>query len=167
MQGTAAVLRRIDALKDALNKDIPDSMMKHLGDAAKRANNDYSSFAVSNYVGPIDVSVHAERDGNEYRIVASGSTLLFLEFGTGIHYPRPSEMLPEAAAYPAKSWSAGHKQYLTNPKKFQKWNGWWPTPPAGMITDGNPAANIFYELGKEIEWSTTPVVKTELKKALQ
>ena len=167
MQGTTSVLRRLEGIKKSITNGVPDAMMKHLGEQADRAKNNYDSFAISNYVGPTDVSTYAIYDGNEYNLVAQGSTLLFLEFGTGIHYPRPSEMLPEAAAYPAKSWSAGHKQYLTNPKKFQKWNGWWPTPFAGVVTDGNPPANVMYETWKRIEFNTTPVVSAEIGKAFR
>ena len=47
------------------------------------------NFAAALYDGINDVSVEpAEKKGNSwYAVKANGSTVLFLEFGTGVHYP--------------------------------------------------------------------------------
>ena len=148
MVGTKRLLDKIGRMKTAITDAVPKEITEQASTIASNAQSDYAS---AYYVGPNDITVRSERDGNEWSITASGTALLFVEFGTGIRFARPVEMLELASEYPAKSWSATHRGYLTNPKKFEKWNGSWPTPPAGFVTEGNPPANVMYEATKEVD----------------
>lgn len=168
MQGTAAVLRRLDAISNAITKGVPEAMSKHVKEQAGSAQTAYNGF--SPYNGVNDVSVTTVNEGNEWSIIASGEALLFIEFGTGITYRHDNPI--EHPANAATSWSATHAQFLTDPKKLKTFRGYWPIRTStfgegGYLTNGNPSANIFYELGKEIEFSTTPVVSAEIGKAFK
>lgn len=46
-----------------------------------------SGFATADYDGVNDVVVSMERTSNGYSVVASGKTVGFIEFGTGVKYP--------------------------------------------------------------------------------
>ena len=166
MRGTKSCLAHLDRIADSIKKNVPKTITEFVDRRVDIANSMYTS---AMYVGPNDVTVQSINDEKTWTIIASGSALLFLEFGTGIHYQRPSEMLELAAQYPAKSWSGSDqgRGYLTDPKKFAKWNGWWPTPPAGMETDGNPAVNAMYETRKQIRDFLPEEVCIELDKAVK
>lgn len=163
MQGTAAVLRRLDAIKDAISNGVPEAMTRHVSSLADKANAQYQVADNPNGSLDNDINVISEHEGSEWRIVASGSDLLFIEFGTGIIYPHTNPI--EHPYNFAGSWSVDHGQFLTDSEKLAKYKGRWPYN--GEMVDGNPSANIFYELGKEIEFSTTPVVSAEIGKAFK
>lgn len=168
MQGTAAVLRRLDAISNAITNGVPKAMSDHLQQQANNAQTGYNNFSL--YDGANDVIVQMMNDKNEWSIVASGEALLFIEFGTGITY-RHDNPIEHPANAPA-SWSISHEEFLTNPQKLKLFRGYWPIPgetfgEGGYLTNGNPSANIFYELGKNIKFNTTPVVSAEIKKAFQ
>lgn len=44
-------------------------------------------FSAAQYDGDNDVTVRVEQDGKKARIIASGKSVLFIEFGTGVEYP--------------------------------------------------------------------------------
>lgn len=44
-------------------------------------------FSTAQYDGDNDVTVRVEQNGTKARIVASGKSVLFIEFGTGVAYP--------------------------------------------------------------------------------
>ena len=163
MQGTAAVLRRLSNIQIALSQGVPNAMTEHVKGLADRAHAEYQMADNPNGSLDNDINVTSEHEGSEWRIVASGSDLLFIEFGTGIIYPRTNPI--EHPYNFAGSWSIEHAQYLTDSDKLAKYKGQWPYN--GEMVDGNPSANIFYELGKEVSWSTTPVVTAAIKKAFQ
>ena len=158
MQGTAAVLRRIDALKNALTNEVPKALRDHVNDLADKAQSEYDGFSSE----PEDVSVYVEEIPNGFSIVGAGEDIFFVEFGTGLFYSR--NPMPHPYNEPA-SWSRTHAQFLTDPKKLAKYKGYWPYN--GRWTSGQPSANVFYELTKKVEWSVTPVVSAKITKALQ
>lgn len=48
------------------------------------------------YAGDNDVDVNIEPSGNGYALVASGTSVLFIEFGSGVYQPAyPTELPPE------------------------------------------------------------------------
>jgi hypothetical protein len=158
MQGTASVLRRLDAIKDALNNGVPKALERHVNDIADNMNQQYANYSYEDD----DAYVYTEKLPNGFNIVSAGEDFFFVEFGTGLFYSRSP--IPHPFNEPA-SWSATHAQYLTDPKKFAKYHGYWPYN--GRWTSGQPAANVFYEAGKEVEFSTTPVVSAEIGKAFK
>lgn len=95
------------------------------------------------YTGPkfVDISVD-DLGENRYAIVASGETVLILEFGAGIKYgnghPLEGQFGMGAGTYP------GQKNAL-NP------NGWWlPKERGGEHTYGNPPSMAMYHTGREL-----------------
>lgn len=46
-----------------------------------------TGFATADYDGVNDVTVRMEKTANGYSVVASGETVGFIEFGTGVKYP--------------------------------------------------------------------------------
>lgn len=115
------------------------------------------------YDGTNDVTVSVEaRDSNSRAVVAIGSSVLFIEFGTGVTYP---DNHPEAAELGMNrgEYGSGHgKQkswgYYGNPgtngKPVQKTNG-----STVIITHGNPANMAMYETIKELEQNMTRIAK--------
>ncbi len=108
-----------------------------------------TDFSRSVYVGEKDVSVSVENIGDgKYAIIASGETVLILEFGAGVTYgyghPQATEFGMGPGTYP------NGKGHWDDPK------GWWiPKSAGGGHTYGNPPNMPMYnteqELKKEIE----------------
>lgn len=157
MQGTASVLKRLDAITKQV-KQTPRELELRTRFLAMRMAGEYANY--SN--GSEDVTVTVEEIPKGFSIVGGGEDIFFVEFGTGLFYSRSP--IPHPFNEPA-SWSATHAQYLTDPKKLAKYHGYWPYN--GRWTSGQPAANVFYEAGKEVEFSTTPVVSAEIGKAFK
>lgn len=100
-------------------------------------------YARTIYTGQTDVEVKVEQKSpTSYAIVASGETVLFLEFGAGVTYgyghPEPSvdgvQMGP--GTYPSD------KGHWDDPK------GWWI--PGSEHTYGNPPSMTMYLTAKEL-----------------
>lgn len=170
INGDTAVLSRMKRLKDAITNDIPKAVDSEINDFGSRAGD---AFSVAESNGDNDVTVATTRpDTNVWNITASGTTVLFIEFGTGILIPRPAEMLDMAEQYPPASWSAKHGRWLTNAKKLARAHGWWPMPHPDTArptvwTKGNPAANIMYDTKKAIRDDLPWTIKDEIERALQ
>lgn len=158
MKGTTALLRRLDAIKDAISKGVPEALEKHVNDIVDNMNREYANYSSEDE----DVSVYAEKKQDGFNIVGTGEDIFFVEFGTGLFYSR--NPIPHPYNRPA-SWSETHAQFLTDPVKLKKYKGYWPHN--GIWTSGQPSANVFYEAGKEVMFSTTPVVSAEIKKAFK
>ena len=107
------------------------------------------------YDGTNDVSVSVEpREGGAKAIVAIGTTVLFIEFGTGVTYP---DNHPEAheLGITRGTYGNGHGKQSswgyygepgTNGLVKEKTNG-----TTVVITHGNPANMPMYETVKELE----------------
>lgn len=150
MQGVKRLLAHLDRIQDAIKTDIPNKIDEETNKRASGAQSEYASK---------DITVQATRTGNEWTILASGKTLLFIEFGTGIVYPHDNP-IDHPYNYPG-SWSVDHGQYLTDSAKLAKYHGGWPLA-NGKISYGNPSANVMYQTGKTI----TSVLPGELKQIL-
>ena len=97
------------------------------------------------YAGTNDIEVHLEFEGNACKIVASGSTLGFIEFGTGVAYPL-GEFADQAGAPPHGSY--GQHRGATGKKWIYKGDpgnlGEPDSKRPGLVwTKGNPPANAF------------------------
>lgn len=96
-----------------------------------------SGFSTADYDGENDVVVSLEKTPNGYNVVASGETVGFIEFGTGIKHPE---------------WDNSGMEY-TPPKhgtygkgKGKNPNGWYFTMSPGaraIHTYGNPPAEAM------------------------
>lgn len=122
-----------------------------------------AKFAQAVYDGTNDVSVSTENRGaNTRAIVAVGSSVLFIEFGTGVVYPDDH---PEADDLGMKrgEYGKGHGKQTswgyygepgTNGELREKKNG-----SMVVITHGNPANMAMYETVKELEMHLRDLAK--------
>lgn len=95
------------------------------------------------YTGKKDISVDVKESENGYRIIASGETVAFVEFGAGVRYgsghPLNSKFGTGPGTYP------DGKGHWDDPK------GWWlPKDKGGGHTFGNPPSMTMYDTGKEL-----------------
>lgn len=147
MKGATSLLRRLGKLQNAVENDIPNFVTNTCEDRARGAQLEYANggdVTGDKQKGPVDVT--STRQGDTWSIVASGEVLLFLEYGTGIVYPRTNPDDP----YGAGSWSIEHEQYLTDSDKLAKYKGGWPLG-NGQISYGNKSYNTMYNTRKTLE----------------
>jgi hypothetical protein len=105
------------------------------------------NFSAAYYDGNYDVSVSVEERGkNSYAVVASGATVLFVEFGSGlIGYGHPEPHGYGPGTYPSD------KGHWSDP------NGWWYAH--GRRSHGNPPSAAMYNAVKELEMELAQVVR--------
>ena len=98
-------------------------------------------FSRAIYTGEKDISISVEPIENGYSIIASGESVLFIEFGSGVTYGygHPDPMGYGPGTYPGK----GH---------WDDPNGWYlPKSKGGLHTYGNPPSATMYQTGKELQ----------------
>ena len=95
------------------------------------------------YRGPRDVDVNVEdRGDNTFAIVASGETILILEFGAGVTYGYGH---PLALAYGMGPGTYPGQKHAFDPQ------GWWlPKEAGGGHTFGNAPSMTMYKVGKDL-----------------
>lgn len=158
MKGTAAVIKRLDAIQAQL-KRTPTELVEYAKGYAKGMEDQYAAASTE---GPEDISVYAEAAPDGCNIVGTGEDILFVEFGTGIIEPRTNP-IPHPLNF-AGSWSIEHAQYLTDSEKLARHKGQWPY--AGKWVDGLPSANVFYEAGKNVGYDATSHLKKYIDRAI-
>ena len=162
MRGAKSLFSRLDKLKDAIQYEVPNAIAKDVSDQTTRA---MTGFAMAEYDGINDVTVSMETGNNVWRIVASGESVLFIEYGSGITYPHTSEF-GNYSAYTPTSWSATHGKWLVEPK-VSKYGGKWPIQGwKGYWTKGNKSANVMYDTKKALQSSLKINAKKAIGKAL-
>lgn len=124
-------------------KEKSEELAKRLADmgAVKAEVN----FAAAYYDGEEDHEITVEPVDGGYKVKATGRTVLFVEFGTGLigyGHPEPNGMGP--GTYPGN----GH---WSDP------NGWWYAH--GKHSHGNPPNMPMYNTVKELEQELARVVK--------
>lgn len=147
--------RGIKELQDGLKeydkwlKQKSDELCKRLADMGAVKASLYFSRAI--YTGPEDHEISVVPKDGGYAVRADGSTVLFVEFGTGLigyGHPEPNGMGP--GTYPGK----GH---WSDP------NGWWlprdKNDGHSQHTYGNPPNMPMYNTVKELEQELAIVVK--------
>ena len=94
-------------------------------------------FSLADYDGEKDVLIAKTQNGSRAAVIAYGSTVGFIEFGTGVRYPEydasTTEFKPPAHGTYGKGKGANEK-------------GWFFTPNegvAGRHTYGNPPAEVM------------------------
>lgn len=97
-------------------------------------------FSRAFYTGLKDVSISVEPRGDGYAIIASGETVLLVEFGAGIRYGYGH---PEAG-----KWGMGPGTYPEGKGHWDQPYGWWI--PGGDHTYGNPPSMTMYNTEKDL-----------------
>lgn len=142
-------IKEIEAYKEWVEGKTQE-LVKRLADiGAVLASIEYSRVP---YHGEKFVNISVDDMGeNKYAIVASGETVLILEFGAGIKYgfghPLEGNMGMGAGTYPGQT-HANDRQ------------GWWlPKEKGGGHTYGNPPSMAMYLTGKELHERLLEVAK--------
>lgn len=133
----------------ALQKELTN------GDRLKAFLQDLANYAQTEVIGYLDEAAYPgtksfdvkveQADANRFYVVASGETLLFIEFGSGIKY----EQAPDSFYGPG-SWSANNAQAIHYPQGFWFYKGEVgqlaepsTTHEGWNITYGNPGAGAL------------------------
>lgn len=112
-----------------------------------------AGFSTADYDGTNDVSVSMVQTGNGYSVVASGETVGFIEFGTGIKHPEWDNTDMDYA--PPKHGTYGKGQGA-NP------HGWWFKQSDGgkaRHTYGNPPAESMRTARDEMVERVTQIAR--------
>lgn len=109
-------------------------------------------FSRAVYTGLNDVEVTAEKTDKGYKILASGSAVLFIEFGSGVTY---------GGGHPAADeYGMGPGTYPEGKGHWDDPRGWYlPKSKGGEHTFGNPPAMAMYETIKDLEAELPRLVK--------
>lgn len=143
-------------------KDRTEKFVQALGDEGLQVAR--AKFQTAQYDGTNDVSVSVEERGeNKLAVIAIGSSVLFIEFGTGVKY---TEQHPDAGKNGFIRGEYGHKlgklpdgwRYKGNPGT----NGEMITSgkhTGEVHTYGNPANMSMYDTVKELEEKFEEIAK--------
>lgn len=164
MRGTKHLLDRLDAIRTAIDIEVPKTINDIVTLVADKAE---AGFASAQYDGDNDVTVSVvggqTGDGQgSWSINASGTSVLFIEYGTGVKLPHTSQF-SDFGMYPPASWSATHSGFLVG-KSLQKHHGQWPYN--GTWTDGNPSNNIMYYTKRNLDDTATIDALQPIRKAM-
>ncbi|MBQ3989517.1 MAG: hypothetical protein II630_01635 [Bacteroidales bacterium] len=127
-----------------------EEVVKRLAEiGATRAQADFSN---AQYDGNKDFQITVEKSDNGYVVRASGESVLFVEFGTGVTYgyghPKADEFGMGPGTYP------NGKGHWDDP------NGWYlPKSAGGGHTMGNAPALPMYNAEQEIKANIERIVK--------
>jgi hypothetical protein len=156
------VARQIRAYTNQLSSKYSKALERiaELGGGTARVK-----FANALYAGDNDVTVDVKRvSATKYQVIASGKTVLFIEFGTGVAYPELVE--PSGLTYIHGTYG---KLKGLNPK------GWVYVGEPGNIgkpvgkngeavhTTGNPPARAMYDASKDMRAEITRVFREEFQ----
>ena len=112
-----------------------------------------AGFATADYDGVNDVMVSMEKTANGYAVVASGKTVGFIEFGTGVRYPEWDSSDMEYTPPPHGSYGKGQGK---NP-----W-GWWFRGSDGAVaqhTYGNQPAEAMLTARNQMIEQVTAIAR--------
>ena len=147
------VLQDIEAFKKRFEENVTEMVHRatELGRSEASAN-----FSSAQYDGTKDVNVTAKAYKKSGTVTASGESVLFIEFGTGISYPNDH---PEASRLGIEhgSWSKG-------PEGKGHWDdphGWYYAH--GKRSWGNPANRCMYNAAKEVERNAERIAREVFK----
>ena len=118
-------------------------------------------FSTARYDGVNDVSVTLDKTNNGYSIIADGTAVAFIEFGTGVYY-NPSEPYPN----PRPEGIVGIGEYGDGKGKRRAWYYKGEPGTNGEIqengaikTRGNPAAMPMWYASEEMRKAILQVVR--------
>lgn len=134
LHGLEDALDRIEDLKNSLQSKC-DELTRRLAEIGVQIANIHYSTAP--YAGTKDVTVEIQPDGNgSVTIVASGTSVLFIEFGTGIINPYDA---PEARALLTDGGASIDALGQYGEKRGSSQSGWFYPAENGL---GSPAPSL-------------------------
>lgn len=148
MRGGKHLIDRLEKLKKAINEDVPKAIDTIVDERRQAVE---QGFATAQYEGDNDVSVGVNKpDKNIWRLTAEGTSVLFIEYGSGIVMKHDSGF-GNASAYPPRSWSLGPngKGWLSD-ENIKLHRGGWPY--GGHYIYGNPSNNVMFEASKQLRY---------------
>lgn len=137
-----AAITKLEAFQETLEEKCGE-FTRRLGEIGLEVIR--AAYVGASYAGTNDIEVHLEFEESKCKIVANGSALGFIEFGTGVAYPL-GEYAAQVNAPPHGSY--GQKRGATGKKwvyKGDAGNIGEPDPNrTGLVwTKGNPPADAF------------------------
>lgn len=129
-------------------------------------------FTQAFYAGKNDVEVEVKRvSATKYQVVASGETVLFIEFGTGVSNPEyvaPSGLTYKHGTYgkgkgaDPNGWVyVGEQGNAGKPLKY--FSGDDEVPEGVFKTYGNPPARAMYDASKDMRAEITRIFREEFR----
>ena len=129
-------------------------------------------FTQAFYAGKNDVEVEVKRvSATKYQVIASGETVLFIEFGTGISNPElvePSGLTYKHGTYgkgkgaDPNGWVyVGEQGNAGKPLKY--FSGDDEVPEGVFKTYGNPPARAMYDASKDMRAEITRIFREEFQ----
>lgn len=154
--GLGSLNRRLSAIADrAAGKRRRDGMLVVM-DRLVAKGRDYAKrdFDAAEFEGEKDVVVKANFGyvgGKPWEIVASGKTVLFIEFGAGINRNPGDHPLASRYGFYRTSWSATHEKWLVPPRvnRVTNYPNTWPHDDEWY--QGNPPSKSMYKTAKYIK----------------
>ena len=144
-----SAIRRLERYGRSM-QDRCNELSRRLGEIGLDVVN--ATYVGAAYAGTNDINVHLEFDNNRCRIVANGTVLGFIEFGTGITYPL-GEFADQAGAPPHGTYGQGRGNQSKWVYRGEAGNLGEPDAhrPGLVWTSGNPPANAFPAAVREIQ----------------
>lgn len=129
-------------------------------------------FTQAFYAGKNDVAVEVKRvSATKYQVIASGETVLFIEFGTGVtnpEYTAPSGLTYKHGTYgkgkgaDPNGWVyVGEQGNAGKPLKY--FSGDDEVPEGVFKTYGNPPARAMYDASKDMRAEITRIFREEFR----
>ena len=151
-------IEKLNQIAEQIRTSMCDEFCRRLAEIGVDVTN--VVYSAAPYAGTKDISVQLEERGNGYAIVATGSTLGFVEFGTGIEFPL-GEYAGQVGAPPHGTF--GQKRGARPPWLYKGPPGEMGTPsssrPGLSWTRGNPPANAFPRAVEEIKAQIESIAK--------
>ena len=120
-------------------------------------------FTQAFYAGKNDVEIEVKRISNtHYQVIASGETVLFIEFGTGVS--NPEYVAPSGLTYKHGTYGKG-KGADPNGWVYVGEQGNAGKPLGGDVykTMGNPPARAMYDASKDMRAEITRIFREEFQ----
>ena len=120
-------------------------------------------FTQAFYAGKNDVEVEVKRvSATKYQVIASGETVLFIEFGTGVS--NPEYVAPSGLTYKHGTYGKGHG---ADPNGWvyvgEQGNAGKPLADGVYKTQGNPPARAMYDASKDMRAEITRIFREEFR----
>lgn len=120
-------------------------------------------FTQALYAGKNDVSIEVKRISSlRYQVVASGETVLFIEFGTGVS--NSEYVAPSGLTYKHGTYGKGHG---ADPNGWvyvgEQGNAGKPLGGDAYKTTGNPPARAMYDASKDMRAEITRIFREEFQ----